>query len=130
MRDRYNLGGSDPDAGGSELPAENAVRHGGQTIRSNYNQLADGGMEFVVCDDGDAMTALEIARALEPFSVAGTVTGRRSDGVGLGLPLTNRIIQLHGGALTMHRSDGWTVASAILPAWRASPPANARRESA
>ena len=44
---------------------------------------------------------------------------RKHDGVGLGLPLTKRLIELHGGTIELDSKPGeGTVASVHLPEWR------------
>ena len=53
-----------------------------------------------VIDSGPGMTDEQIARAFEPYFT--TKTG----GTGLGLPTTRRIIEAHGGTLTLDSAQG------------------------
>jgi signal transduction histidine kinase len=47
---------------------------------------------------------------------------RNHDGVGLGLPLTKRLIELHGGTIDLASAPGkGTIASIHLPEWRICP---------
>lgn len=63
--------------------------------------LADGGVRVEILDRGSGLPPELRGRLFDPF-----VSGR-SDGVGLGLALTRRIVLLHGGRVTLEdRRDG------------------------
>ncbi|WP_158045089.1 sensor histidine kinase [Skermanella pratensis] len=59
----------------------------------------DGGLDVTVADTGIGMTKAEIAMALEPFTQIESDLSRRYEGTGLGLPITNSLVELHGGRL-------------------------------
>lgn len=67
---------------------------------------ADGGLQLTVRDTGIGMAAADIAKALEPFGQVGDVMTRRTGGTGLGLPLTVKLVELHGGTLTIDSALG------------------------
>lgn len=66
-----------------------------------------------IADAGPGMDSSEIAVALEPFGQV----HRNSGGTGLGLPFCQRVVDLHGGQLTIDsmRGQGTTV-TILLPA--------------
>ncbi|MBL8808060.1 MAG: PAS-domain containing protein [Rhodospirillales bacterium] len=80
---------------------------------------ADGGARFVVRDTGIGMRAEDIPRALEPFSQVENALSRRFEGTGLGLPLSKKLVELHGGTLTVESVvDRGTTVTVALPATR------------
>jgi signal transduction histidine kinase len=65
------------------------------------------------------MTPREIETALEPFGQVDAGHSRRYEGTGLGLPLAQRLTELHGGALTVYSVKGvGTTVTVTLPAER------------
>lgn len=58
-----------------------------------------------VRDDGIGIRADMLDRIFEPFTQADRVTGRVSEGLGLGLALVRGLVELHGGRVAVH-SDG------------------------
>ncbi|MFZ5791716.1 MAG: ATP-binding protein [Pseudomonadota bacterium] len=72
---------------------------------------ADGGVEIAVSDTGIGMSAEEQRLALEPFVQVDSSLARRFEGSGLGLPITKRFIELHGGRLAIEsrKGEGTTV---------------------
>ncbi|MGH6880855.1 sensor histidine kinase [Hypericibacter sp.] len=80
---------------------------------------ADGGLELVITDTGIGMTAAEMEMALEPFVQVESSLSRRFGGSGLGLPITKRFIEAHGGRLTLDSRKGeGTSATLWFPAER------------
>jgi signal transduction histidine kinase len=59
-----------------------------------------------VSDTGSGMTPSELAKAVEPFWQAEGALARRHGGAGLGLPITRRIAEMHGGALRIRSEPG------------------------
>ena len=66
----------------------------------------DGAIAITVTDTGDGMAPEMIATALEPFGQVDSSLARRHDGTGLGLPLTNSFMRLHGGVLAVESTLG------------------------
>jgi PAS domain S-box-containing protein len=86
----------------------NAVKFtepGGAVVLS-VRCTVDGGIEFEVRDTGLGMTSAEIEIALEPFGQVDAGTARRREGTGLGLPLAQRLAELHGGSLRIASERG------------------------
>jgi signal transduction histidine kinase len=61
----------------------------------------DAGVQIVVHDTGIGMDPKDIPRALEPFAQVDNALSRRFEGTGLGLPLSRKLVELHGGTLTI-----------------------------
>ncbi len=101
---------------------ENAVKFSGsgQTVRINWRQADDAGLEIIIADDGVGMSEAEIQRALMPFERAAE-SGNLIDahGAGLGLPLAKALLEMHGGELIIESEPKkGTVISLCLPASR------------
>jgi PAS domain S-box-containing protein len=72
-----------------------------------------------VADTGVGMAPDEIPRALQPFGQIDNSLISPHAGTGLGLPLAKRLVELHGGTLTLDSEPGrGTVVTVILPAER------------
>jgi signal transduction histidine kinase len=90
----------------------------GGRIAIEARRAADG-LAIVVADTGVGISEDELAEVLKPF-----VQGRDSErrlvrGTGLGLPLADQMMKLHGGSMTLssRRGEG-TVVTLLLPAAR------------
>ncbi len=77
----------------------------GGKVRLKVERPAHRGITLRVEDTGIGMAADQIPIALAPFGQIESNLTRKHDGVGLGLPLTKRLVELHGG----------TIVSAHLP---------------
>jgi signal transduction histidine kinase len=78
---------------------------------------ADGAPFVRVSDTGVGMTAEEIALALKPFMrVATSPYVAKEGGIGLGLPISKALVELHGGTLEIVSRPGQgTAMTARLP---------------
>jgi signal transduction histidine kinase len=56
-------------------------------------------VEVAVTDTGAGIAAADLPRVFEEFRQVGTDAARKSEGTGLGLTLTKRFIELHGGSI-------------------------------
>ncbi len=73
-------------------------------------------VRLVVRDTGTGIDPQEIPRLLRPFEQAHSVDNHRSRGTGLGLPLSNALVELHGGTLTVESTLGsGTAVTIALP---------------
>jgi signal transduction histidine kinase len=76
----------------------------------------DGGARLAVRDTGIGMRPEDIPRALEPFSQVDNALSRRYEGTGLGLPLSRKLVELHGGKLAIDSVvDRGTTVTVTLP---------------
>ncbi|HEY1695524.1 MAG TPA: ATP-binding protein [Polyangiaceae bacterium] len=86
--------------------ASNAVkfsRPGGEVRVSLRPE--EGAAVLRVLDHGEGMTPEFLRGAFEPFHQADAGFARKSGGLGLGLAISRRLVQLHGGTIEA-RSDG------------------------
>jgi len=85
----------------------NAVKftHGGMiTVEA---RLENGAIALIVTDTGIGMTAREIEVALRPFGqVDGHHLSKRYEGTGLGLPLAEQLMEMHGGRMHIDSTPG------------------------
>ena len=99
----------------------NAVKftpEGGRvTISADWEE--DGPFVFTVADNGVGMAEGEIVKALEPFGQVDSSLARKHEGTGLGLPLTKKLMEEHGGTLDIRSAHGLgTVVEVSFPAGR------------
>ena len=94
----------------------------GGTITIGAGRCPAGGIEIVIADTGIGMTPEEIQVAMEPFGQIQRRRRGRIEGTGLGLPISRRIAEMHGGALEITSTPGrGTRARLLLPASRIAP---------
>ncbi len=80
---------------------------------------ATADLALVIRDTGIGMASSLIRGALEPFKQLDAGLERRFEGLGLGLPLANALMRLHGGSLAIHSEPGHgTTVSLNFPAER------------
>jgi signal transduction histidine kinase len=96
----------------------NAIKFTGQGGRVSIGATGhDHGVAFEVADTGIGMTPGQVVVAMQPFRMIDGSMTRRHSGIGLGLPLAERLVRLHGGELRIDSRPGCgTTVSAILPA--------------
>ncbi len=88
----------------------------GGKVRLKVERPAHRGITLRVEDTGIGMAADQIPIALAPFGQIESNLTRKHDGVGLGLPLTKRLVELHGGTIEIDSEPGkGTIVSAHLP---------------
>jgi PAS domain S-box-containing protein len=88
----------------------------GGAVVIGLRRSVGGGIAFAVRDTGPGMTPDEIRTALEPFGQVDAGHARRYEGTGLGLPLAQRLAELHGGALAVDSAKGrGTTVTVTLP---------------
>ncbi|MGF1630287.1 MAG: CHASE2 domain-containing protein [Kiloniellaceae bacterium] len=94
--------------------------------------LADGGnFRLSVSDTGIGMSDKEIVEAFEPFRRIDHALTSNFEGIGLGLPLTKAMIEMHGGKLEIASiSNHGTTATLVFPAERVRGPNERQRERA
>jgi PAS domain S-box-containing protein len=98
----------------------NAVKFtpAGKSVILSCGRAGDG-FFLRIADAGIGMTAEEIESAMRPFHQIDTSLARQYVGPGLGLPLTQSLMRLHGGWLEIESAPGeGTVATAVFPAER------------
>jgi signal transduction histidine kinase len=66
----------------------------------------EAGIALAVSDTGIGIAANDIPKALERFGQVDNRLARKYDGTGLGLPLSKRLAELHGGTLELESELG------------------------
>jgi PAS domain S-box-containing protein len=86
----------------------NAVKFtppGGKIWAKAWAQPSSGYVLQIV-DTGIGIEPRDIPKMLQPFTQVESAANRRHHGTGLGLPLTKRLIELHGGILDIQSRPG------------------------
>lgn len=88
----------------------------GGSVTVSATLLADGEIGLAVADTGVGIAPADIPTALEPFRQIDNSMARSHQGTGLGLPLTRKLVELHGGRLTIESALGvGTTVTAVFP---------------
>ncbi len=83
----------------------NAVKFTPADGRVNVSaRLDDGRVEIAVADTGPGISAEDHEMIFEEFEQ--TTDGRNAEGTGLGLPLSRKLVELHGGRLWVESEPG------------------------
>jgi signal transduction histidine kinase len=64
----------------------------------------DGRVEIAVADNGPGIAPADLETIFEEFEQ--TSTGKQAEGTGLGLPLSRKLAELHGGRLWAESEPG------------------------
>lgn len=96
----------------------NVARHTPVGTRASVRARRSGDeVEVTVTDDGPGIAAVDLPHVLDRFYRAGEVTTRSAGGLGLGLALSQQILEAHGRELELRSREGaGTVFTFRLPA--------------
>ena len=85
----------------------NAVKftQSGGSIRVRAETKEPGWVDICVSDTGVGLVSQDLGRVFEPFEQVGNTRSTKREGTGLGLSLTKRLVELHGGRIWAE-SDG------------------------
>lgn len=86
----------------------------GGAVSVTVRQQDDGAMRMTVSDTGIGISPEDMAVALSEFGQVDGSLARRHEGTGLGLTLSRKLIELHGGALEMESEVGQGTAAHLL----------------
>ena len=85
-------------------------------VKITATQTEDGALALTVSDTGIGMTEEDLLKAMTPFGQVDGGLDRKNEGTGLGLPLTQGLVELHGGRLAFDSAPGeGTAISAVFP---------------
>lgn len=102
----------------------------GGRIELRARQTCNGGLDLTVSDNGPGMTSEETRRALQPYARIRRHGDAKIDGFGLGLPMTRRLVELHGGNLLIDSvKGGGTAVTLRFPPDRLQPAAASAAET-
>ncbi len=99
----------------------NAVKFtpSGGNIDVVFRQLPDASPSLTVMDTGIGIPPERLEQIFEPFQLAKAEVARQHGGTGLGLSISKRLMELHGGMLTLSSTVGvGTQAQITFPNWR------------
>ena len=91
----------------------------GGIVTLQAERSTDGGLRLIVRDTGIGIAPGDIAKVLEPFGQVDDPRVRRQEGTGLGVPLSKRLVELHGGHFLFESEPGiGTTVTVTLPGTR------------
>lgn len=91
-------------------------RDGNVVLRTVFGPDA---MKIEVSDDGPGMSKETLSRIFEPFVQGERGLGRHYAGIGLGLPMVRRLVELHDGRVAIESDEGsGTTVAIYLPMGR------------
>ena len=94
------------------------TRAGGRVVVTTHAERT-GEIKICVSDTGIGMRPEDVPTALEPFRQLDAGMNRRYPGTGLGLPMAQHLVRLHGGKLSIETDLGaGTTVYVTLPAER------------
>ncbi|WP_374310866.1 CHASE domain-containing protein [Dongia sp.] len=91
----------------------------GGTVTLSLLDEGDRGSAIKVSDTGIGMTPAEIKRAMERFGQAEPSYSKTTPGTGLGLPLVDGLVRLHGGSLSIESVKGTGTTVTVRLPWHA-----------
>jgi two-component system, cell cycle sensor histidine kinase PleC len=101
----------------------NAIKfsHENGEVRISFGGSAEQGLLLRIADDGIGIEAKDIDRVMRPFEQVEDTYSRRNGGTGLGLPYAKKMVEIHGGRLTLKSEiNRGTTVTIELPPWRAA----------
>jgi signal transduction histidine kinase len=78
----------------------------GGAVAVQLRNLAKGIVEFTVRDTGIGIPLADLPRLMKPFEQAARGYARQNGGSGLGLPIVDSLVRLHGGSLQIESALG------------------------
>jgi signal transduction histidine kinase/DNA-binding response OmpR family regulator len=84
----------------------NAIRFTGEGGVTVTVRLVDRGVEVAVADTGIGIAEQDLGRVFEKFGQVDGSINRVHEGTGLGVPLSKRLVELHGGKLWLESQVG------------------------
>ena len=78
----------------------------GGSVRVSVETPPDDGLVFRIADTGIGIAPEKLPVALAPFGQIESGLDRQYDGVGLGLPLAKKLVELHGGTMEIESALG------------------------
>ncbi|MFN4089725.1 MAG: ATP-binding protein [Alphaproteobacteria bacterium] len=73
-------------------------------------------LAIVVADTGIGIAPEDLPQVFEPFRQVDSALARKEKGTGLGMPLTKRFLELHGGSVEIESAPGrGTIVTMLLP---------------
>jgi signal transduction histidine kinase len=94
---------------------DNAQQHGSDGAVPIVAGGSDAaGVWITVSNDGSHLDPAVMARLFEPFTQADSGSTRDREGLGMGLYVVRRLVEVHGGRVTVRTDDGWVTVEVRL----------------
>ena len=94
----------------------------GGVVEISMSSGPDGSYSIEFRDRGIGISADDLPKVREPFVQVASAFSREHEGTGLGLPLVDRIMTMHGGTLKIESEAGkGTTAKVSFPSSRVMP---------
>jgi signal transduction histidine kinase len=88
----------------------------GGSVTVSTAMTPEQGIAIAIRDTGIGIADPDLERIMEPFQIVETPQSRSYQGIGLGLPLSRSLVQLHSGSLTLQSEIGvGTTATLTFP---------------
>ena len=98
---------------------DNALQHGAPGARPVVAGGHDaGGVWVTVSNEGRVIDLTSAGRLFEPFTQADSGSTRGHEGIGVGLYVVRRLVEVHGGSVQVQSDSGWVTVEVRLPAGR------------
>ncbi len=95
----------------------------GGTVSVAAYERPDGGIDVMVADSGIGIAEADLPRVMKPFVQVHTGLTRQFEGSGIGLALSAKLAELHGGRLNLSsRLGSGTCVTLVLPPQRSMRP--------
>ena len=99
-----------------ENVVRNAIRHSREHNRVSIDRQPSGDVKITIDDDGPGVDPADVERIFEPFFTRATDGSTAHTGVGIGLAIARRAVELHGGSITARNTgEGGFVVEIELP---------------
>jgi signal transduction histidine kinase len=101
----------------------------GGAVRIEAEEAGPDQIRIIISDTGFGIAPRDLPHIFEPFEFTGSAMTRRAGGIGLGLSITKRLVELHGGTIAMTSTLGkGTTVTIVLPKRQRAPRGRPRRE--
>ena len=70
------------------------------------SKFTDGAVEIAIADQGIGIAAEDLPKMFTPFFRTDRSRARKTGGVGLGLSLSKKIVEAHGGTISLESEPG------------------------
>ena len=101
---------------------DNAVQHGAPgSVPLVAGGQDDRGVWVTVSNEGRVLDLSEAERLFEPFTQQDSGATRDREGIGVGLYVVRRLVDVYGGSLDVRSEAGWVTVEIRLPAARPTP---------
>jgi signal transduction histidine kinase len=88
-----------------ENVVRNAIRHSREHNRVSVDSQPAGNVTITINDDGPGIDPADAERIFEPFFTRAAAGSTGHAGVGIGLAIARRAVELHGGSITARNAD-------------------------